>query len=298
MCVISIGEILWDVFENTSRIGGAPFNVAAHTLKIGHDAVFISAVGDDESGNQALQELRSEGLDDRFVRRIDGVKTGTVDVRIANGQPRFRIHRPAAYDYLEVSEADLTVLRQMNPVWIYVGTLAQMSSQVREATDNVLNDCVSAKVFYDVNLRENNYSCEVIRSLLAKADVVKINLEELGTLQDLLHIRNRERRMACASIGSTFDISGICVTAGEEGAWWWSADADRQWIKVPGYSISVADAVGAGDAFSAGMIHGFIMEWLWEETLDFANRLGALVASKEGALPEWTFEELTVLARG
>ena len=130
MNLVLLGAVLWDVFDDRKLIGGAPFNVAAHATKLGIDATFISAVGDDELGREALEQARKLGLDTQHIRIAGGKPTGTVRVFLDNGQPDYDIHRPAAYDYPEVTDADLQQLAAHNPQWLYFGTLELMSPTV------------------------------------------------------------------------------------------------------------------------------------------------------------------------
>jgi len=108
MKIVSIGEILWDVFPNAEHLGGAAFNFAAHARRLGHEVEFVSGVGDDERGRRALARAEELGMSTRFIRVIPGVPTGIVSVEIdPGGQPAFTIHRPAAYDYADFDREDL-----------------------------------------------------------------------------------------------------------------------------------------------------------------------------------------------
>jgi len=99
MKIVSIGEVLWDILPSTEHLGGAPFNFAWHAHNLGHEVCFVSAIGNDPYGNQALERIAESGLSTRFIRRVD-CPTGTVTVATDSlGLPHYAIHRPAAYDF-------------------------------------------------------------------------------------------------------------------------------------------------------------------------------------------------------
>src|SRR5512147_2955746 len=116
MTILSIGEVLWDVFPDSSRLGGAPFNFAVHAQRLGHRVAFLSAVGDDRAGSTALDKASALGLDTQFIQVAAGQSTGRVTVRLdEGGQPDFTIHRPAAYDFLQLDDAHLSRIAGLRP---------------------------------------------------------------------------------------------------------------------------------------------------------------------------------------
>jgi fructokinase len=272
MTILSIGEILWDVFPDTARLGGAPFNFAVHAHRLGHRVIFLSAVADDERGRAALGRAAELGLTTEFIQVAAGRPTGSVSVRLdAEGHPDFTIHRPAAYDCLTLDERQLARLAELRPDWIYFGTLYPMEGHAREVLRSVMDAVPAARRFYDVNLRRSCYTPELVRELLALAAAVKLNDDEAELFPDL---------GAAPSVAITRGEKGCLVRIGNDRA------------ECPGYPVKVADTVGAGDAFAAAFLHGLAAGWSAARTGDFANRLGALVASRAGALPAWSPAEL------
>jgi fructokinase len=272
MTIFSIGEILWDVFADSARLGGAPFNFAVNAQRLGHRVVFLSAVGDDALGSAAIESARRLGLSTDWVQVIPGAKTGQVTVQLdAQGHPDFTIHRPAAYDGLTLSAQQLAELANVRPDWIYFGTLYAMNGHAHEQLLRLLHAVPDARRFFDVNLRRGNYTPELIAELLSETDAVKLSDEEEARLPDL-------SKLPVAAI--TRGADGCTVRIGEDRA------------DCAGYSVKVVDTVGAGDAFAAAFVHGIGAGWSAAKTGDFANRLGALVASRAGATPQWTVEEL------
>jgi fructokinase len=272
MTILSIGEILWDVFHDSERLGGAPFNFAVHAHRLGHRVIFLSAVGDDERGGAAVERAAALGLTTEFIQVAAGQPTGSVSVRLdAKGHPDFTIHRPAAYDCLTLDERHLQRLAELRPDWIYFGTLYPMEGRARDVVRRLMDAVPDARRFYDVNLRRGCFTPELVRELLSLADAVKMNDDEAERFPDLGE---------APTVAITFGEQGSVVRIGSDRA------------KCPSYPVKVVDTVGAGDAFAAAFLHGLAAGWSAAKTGDFANRLGALVASRAGAVPEWSLEEL------
>jgi fructokinase len=277
--IISIGEILWDIFPEGEYLGGAPFNFAAHAARLGHDVTFISAVGDDERGRLALQRMRDLNLSTAFTQVIPHQATGTVSVTLDDGQPAYTIHRPAAYDFVDAPtpapRAD----------WVCFGTLHQMSEHARSALDTLLAANPEAQRLYDVNLRKDSYTIAVIERLMDRATILKLNETEQHELERLF-------RSSLAALRSRFGWRGVCVTRGERGC---TIGLDNGEITMPALKVRLADAVGAGDAFAAALVHGISANWPIERVARFANALGGVVASRPGAVPDWSAAELELL---
>lgn len=290
MRILSIGEILWDVFDDGEHLGGAPFNFAAHAAQLGHDVCFLSAVGEDERGRRALARVRELGLTGRYIARLPGAPTGTVTVRLSSdGQPSFTIHRPAAYDLVDLSSEELDLLAAAQPEWICFGTLHQMHPNARRLTRRVLAAVPAARRFYDVNLRPDSYTPGLVRELLADASVVKLNDAEVTVLGELLDLPASSLEDFCRANAERFGWEAICVTRGAEGC---SLLLGGQFVEAPGLAVQVADTVGAGDAFSAAFLHGLGAGWPPARIAAFANRVGAFVAGRPGAIPTWTPADL------
>lgn len=275
MRIVSIGEILWDVIAGSERLGGAPFNFAARAARLGHEAIFVSAVGDDARGHAALARAEALGVRTDFLRVVSGAATGIVSVRVdAAGQPDFTIHRPAAYDMLELSDSDLETLASLRPEWLYYGTLYQ-----NEQTRKLAGALSGARRFYDVNLRRDCYTLALVQELMARSHVVKLNEDEAAVIDPTA--RSLEEFTDAWSRG--FGWQAVAVTRGARGC---SVRIGGDYAEPPGYPVQVADTVGAGDAFAAAFLHGFSQGWDAQTCGAFANRAGAEAASQHGGLPE------------
>jgi fructokinase len=293
MNILSIGEVLWDVFGDTEHLGGAAFNFAAHANILGHSVSFISAVGEDQRGRRILERMDAMGLPTRFVRQVNDRPTGIVTVNLdASGQPHFTIHRPAAYDFPGLSDGDLRQLSSHRPDWIYFGTLFQMSAKAKALTLKVIDANSEARRFYDVNLRENCYEASLVNELMSLATTVKLNDQEADMIQSMFGWSYRSLEEFCQGTARRFGWEAVCVTRGEAGCVLLVGD---NYVEADGYEVRVADTVGAGDAFAAAFLHGMGRGWPAQEVAAFANRVGALVASRPGGTPSWTIEEARAL---
>lgn len=290
MKIVGIGEILWDIIAGKEYPGGAPFNFAVHAARLGHDVAFVSAVGDDARGKRALAQAAEHGLATSWIKCAAGYPTGVVEVALGSGgQPGYSIRRPAAYDFPFLSDDEIASLAEARPDWIYFGTLQQTSDTARRLTRRLLDTNPDVRRFYDVNLRRDCYRIDLVEELLRTADIVKLNLDEANELGGLLGFGDHSLERFCRAGVERFGWNGVCVTRGAAGC---SLLLGGRYLERPGYRVRVVDAVGAGDAFAAALLHGLEQGWDAERIGDFANRVGALVAGRPGATPLWRPSEL------
>ncbi len=293
MKIVSVGEVLWDVLPSTEHLGGAPFNFAWHAHNLGHEVCFVSAVGNDPRGNQALEQMTEAGLSTRFAGRVSNYPTGTVTVAMDPlGLPAYTIHRPAAYDFPVLSPGDFEALLNPVPDWIYFGTLQQMSAPAHDLTLRLLAAAPSAKRFYDINLRVDSFTPELVRTLAQHAHVLKLNEQEVSALREIAAIHGDSREQFCRDCLSVFQLDAVCITLGPQGC---ALLIGNEYLEAPGFPINVADTVGTGDAFSAALLHGIDAGWTAPDIASFANRVGALVASRSGGTPKWSVDEANAL---
>jgi fructokinase len=292
--VISIGEVLWDIVGPEEHLGGATFNFSAHLSRLGHSVSFISAVGNDQRGHKVVDRMSQLGLSTEYLHTEKNHPTGTASVALAaDGQPKFVLHRPAAYDFpqLTTSQYDRLFSRPLD--WIYFGTLHQIYSQARKLTADLLDRASSARSFYDINLRADGYTPALIQELMSRATIVKLNHEEVEAIAQMFDTQHGSLEEFCRNYSDLYKWAGLCVTRGSLGC---AVLMDGKYIEAPGYPVQVLDTVGAGDAFAAAFLHGLTKGWPTPAVADFANRVGALVASRRGAIPDWTIAEADALA--
>jgi fructokinase len=278
--VVVLGEVLWDVYENSKRLGGAPLNFGAHVRRLGHDVSLISAVGNDELGAEALKTIASLDLDTSFLQTTSQFPTGVATVRQTSDGPQFDIARPAAYDAVELS---VDLVKQSVPEWLYYGTLFPSLPHGKRVLDQLLNALTPAMKFYDINLRPGADSPELVRELLRCADIVKLNEEELHLVHEFTGLPNGIEAF-CRAGAHRYGWRAVAISLGPRGCAFLTRN---EYVEAAAYPVEVVDTVGSGDAFGAALLHGFALMWPAPEIASFANRLGGLVASRYGAIPDW-----------
>jgi len=282
LTIVGLGELLWDLFPAGRQLGGAPANFAYCSHLLGDNGTVVSRVGADELGNDIRESLATFCLSDDFVQSDDEHPTGTVKVKLDKaGQPDFAITYPSAWDFLEWNAPLQHLAKSADAVAF--GTLAQRSPQSKNTIRTFLDELrpEAAKVF-DVNLRQSFYSTEVLRESISRATIVKLNQDEVPKVAALLELPAKDLRSFGREILQAFRLPLICITRGEKGSLLLSATEEHN---HPGYRVRVRDAVGAGDAFTAGLVSQVLHGASLGEANDFASRMGAWVASNSGAMP-------------
>lgn len=295
MRIISIGEVLWDIFDDRRRfLGGAPLNFSINSTRLGHSVMLVSAVGNDSLGLEALTRIRGAGLSSSSIQVSSEFPTSTAEIRTDSaGKTLFSISRPAAFDDLTFDSNYLKFVLREQPDWIYYGTLAMTEPRLEQALIQIFENAPEAKRFYDVNLREGHWNLGLVERLSAFANVIKLNIDEAEILFKRTFVNKTfSLEEFCRDWSSRFRIPIICVTLGSEGC---AIFSEGNFVHFGGLTVEVEDTVGAGDAFSAGFLHGLGARWALESASQFANALGAVVASRPGATPEWTLTDCRVL---
>lgn len=296
--MVGLGELLWDLLPGGRKMGGAPANFAFHARQLGADASPVSRVGDDDLGREILDRIRRLGLSADHVQIDPEVPTGTVQVALGpGGMPSYTITENVAWDRLAWTP-ELEALAGRADAVCY-GSLAQRAEPSRETIRRFLAATRPAALrIFDINLRGDFYSAEVLAGGLELARVAKMNDEELPIVCRLLGLpfegeRESEperagsegERAACAVLRERFDLELVCLTRGERGSLLVGrADA----AETPGVPVRVADTVGAGDAFVAAVAYHLLNGAPLEAVGRAANALGAWVAGQPGATPELT----------
>jgi fructokinase len=295
--ILTIGELLWDVFGQTEYLGGAPLNFSAAVQRLGNPVALITGVGDDQRGIRALQSMGALGLSLDFVQVLPGIDTGTAKVTTNSaGNASYYIQRPAAFDEVRLDEASLAAIAALHPGWVYFGTLAQTHAPTFEILKQILERLPESKCFYDMNLRDGHWNLPLVQRLSGLASILKLNDAEAETLFGLTRPGEEfSLEKFCRYWSSTYSIDTICVTLGSQGC---AIFRNNAFLCFDGFAVKVADTVGAGDAFAAAFLHGFELQWPMARTACFANALGALVASRAGATPAWTVEECLQMIAG
>lgn len=276
---VAYGEVLWDVFDQVKKIGGAPLNVALRMKTLGCDVAMISCVGNDQDGDAIIDQVKSMGLETNAIMQSENFPTGLVNVTLnERGSATYEINYPSAWDKIVLNDFAKKVVADAD-VLIY-GSLVCRDEVSRKSLEELLKSKVY-KVF-DVNLRKPHYSYEILEQLMHSADFIKFNDEELLEIAKAMHSPFSSLEENMQFIAEKTKATGICVTKGKHGAlllW------DEKIYENTGYPVQVADTVGAGDSFLAALTTSLLTGKDPQSAIDFACAIGALVAASPGANP-------------
>jgi len=280
--VVGLGEILWDLLPSGRQLGGAPANFAYCSHLLGDRGIVASRVGGDQLGIDIRESLAKAGISDQFLQTDATQPTGTVRVQLdPAGQPKFEITQPAAWDCLEWTKEWQELAKSANAVCF--GSLAQRSAKSRETILNFLSGTAADTLrIFDVNLRQSFYSTEIICESLNRANAVKLNHEEVPLVRELLNLHAADDVSFCRVLMERFDLKLICITRGANGSLLCDPHAVHE---HPGLRVKVKDTIGAGDAFTAGLVHEHLRQHGLAEMNEAANQMGAWVASHSGGMP-------------
>lgn len=277
--VICFGEVLWDVFPEHKKIGGAPLNVALRLKSYGNDVVMISAVGSDSDGKKLLEFIEDNGIDLNDIQIKENFKTSQVKVYLdEKGAATYTIEYPCAWDEILLTETSKKAVIQSD-AFIF-GSLVTRHGVSRNTLSELLQ-YAKFKVF-DVNLRAPHYTMEVLGKLMEVADFIKFNDDELLVICRHFKSKSDDLEESIKFIANKTNTQNICVTLGSDGAMLYK---DGVFYKSKGYAVTVKDSVGAGDSFLATLINDILNTENPQEAINYACAVGALVASKEGANP-------------
>lgn len=280
--VVGLGEVLWDVLPERTCLGGAPANFAYITTLMGDQGVVASRVGEDSQGVEALQVMEELGLDIDHVQTSQQHPTGTVQVKVdAKGIAQFEIAHPVAWDFLEWTLDWQHLAEKADAVCF--GSLAQRSEESRATIRRFVKATrPSAVKIFDVNLRQSYYSAESIMESLRLADIVKLNDEELPKIMSLCKLPHKDERSSAQRLADAYELKLVCITRGDKGSLLLHG---RDVSEHRGFKVKVADTVGSGDAFTAGLVHEYLHGASLDLMNEVANLVGAWVASEVGAMP-------------
>lgn len=281
---VIFGEVLFDVFSDGQRVlGGAPFNVAWHLQGFGLKPLFISRIGQDEAGEMALMSMRRWGMDTRGVQLDPRNRTGSVEVKVTNGQPSYEILADQAYDHIS-RPLSRELVRDQPASLLYAGTLALRHIGSAGALQGLLE--LGLPLFVDINLRAPWWCEETVQHLLGKAKWVKLNDDELQMIS-----KTTAKPASPEDIGklarhllASYSIDEFVVTRGAEGACRVTAENNDCVAAEP--VTDIIDTVGAGDALAAVYLLGILKQWSATQSLQRAVEFAAAVCQQQGAIQE------------
>lgn len=292
--IVGLGEILFDYLPEGKKLGGAPANFAYHASQFGLNGIAVSAIGNDENGNEIKEILKQQGANNHL--EVVEYPTGTVQVTLSgNGIPQYDICLGVAYDNIPWTPAIEEIARNSRAVCF--GSLAQRTAVTRETVQKFLDTMPALgtlKVF-DINLRQQWYSKEIIEESLNRCNVLKLNDEEISTVAKLLGLGDVpvptddqplqlvDVEDQCRAIMRNYDLQMVILTCGINGSFVFHADG-VSFQDTP--HVEVADTVGAGDSFTGSFVACVLKGKPIAEAHKTAVLVSAYVCSQNGAMPE------------
>ncbi|RHU27945.1 carbohydrate kinase [Parabacteroides sp. TM07-1AC] len=278
--VVGIGELLWDVLPTGKRAGGAPINFVYHATQMGAEGYAISAVGNDLSGTEIVQELEKNHISNS-LGTVE-YPTGSVMVELKEGIPTYTIIEGVAWDHIPLTQESIDLIKRADAICF--GTLALRSQASKETILSLLSYArEDALRFFDINIRQSYYSKELIETLLHKANVFKINDEELVLLRDMCKLEGSDDEV-CRQILQMYNLKYLVLTAGCAFSSIYTAD---EVSTIPTPRVEVADTVGAGDSFSGAFVYSVLTGKSLREAHQTAVETAAFVCTQEGAWPPY-----------
>ncbi|WP_447642880.1 MULTISPECIES: carbohydrate kinase family protein [Chitinophagaceae] len=286
--IACFGEILWDVLPSGVKPGGAPMNVAFHLKKFGQNPAMITRVGLDERGVALKELLTRQNISTDFVQEDAVYKTGVVNATAdAKGNMTYEILKPVAWDFIELEKQQEKMIQDAD--YFIFGSLAARSQTSHDTLFSLME--IAKKKVVDINLRAPHYNKKIVTDLFAKADILKLNDDELdlvtGWYSKYTDLNDRINQLQ-----DYFKIPTIIVTLGAEGA---VLRKEGETYKHNGYKVDVVDTVGSGDSFLAAFLFKTIEGATPAETLTFASAVGATVASHAGAWASFSLDDIQTL---
>lgn len=277
--IAGIGELLWDVLPESENLGGAPVNFAYNVNELGAIGIPLSTVGYDIRAEKAIELLQEKRVDTRAITRADRI-TGYVQVAVdRNGVAGYMFPDDVAWDHLLINEYGKSIVEHLDAVCF--GSLAQRSHVSRKAIYSYLDGLKKETVkVYDINLRQNFYSAEIIESSLRRADIFKLNDEELEIVSKLMALPGKTEEVIDTLLGR-YNLKMVILSMGEKGSW---LVTSTKMSRHPGLKAKVVDTIGAGDAFTAATTICYLQGLALDEINEQANRVASFVCSQRGAM--------------
>lgn len=286
--IACFGEILWDSTPRGLFLGGAPFNVAYHLSKLKRNPLLISSVGNDDLGKLAIQKAKGAKIDTACIQVNDEAPTGITDIKIDdNRDATYDIRKPAAWDQINWLEPIQTKIKSCKT--LVFGTLAARSETSKNTLFKIL-DTYDGLTVCDVNLRKPFHSIEFVLAIASRAEVIKLNTDELHQLlQDEEHSLSLEK--ALSQLMDLTKASMLFVTRGKDSAIFF--DGNRLIFASPPSKLEAdGDTIGAGDAFTAAIVNDLISDTDIDQCLRNGVNLGSYVATQSGAQPDYAVEDV------
>ncbi|MDN5633199.1 carbohydrate kinase family protein [Bifidobacterium mongoliense] len=278
--VLSLGELLWDMLPTGKRAGGAPVNFVYHAAMNGAEGYAISAVGQDPLGDELVKAIEQSGV--KSIIQRNAWPTSTVEVSLKSGIPEYTIVKGVAWDHLLLTRELIDLVEKSDAICF--GTLALRSPETHDTIIELLKHArPDALKFFDINLRGDHYSKELIQELLGYATVFKLNDAELLLLRDMFNIRGASDDEACRWFITTFNLDYVVLTGGATFSTIIARSGETSTLATP--RVEVTDTVGAGDSFSGTFTAKILTGASLQEAHRASVNTAAFVCTQDGAWP-------------
>lgn len=279
--VVGLGEVLWDMLPEGRKIGGAPVNFAYHAGQFGIDTMAVSAIGNDKLGEDTIAEMNGKHLNHIFPSVP--YPTGSVQVKLdEKGVPAYDIKENVAWDNIPFTNEIESVACNCQAVCF--GSLAQRNavsrSTIRKFIESTPSGCIR---IFDINLRQNFYTSNVIHDSLELCNILKINDEEIMLVSRMFNYDSSNIENVCRTIMEDFSLEMVILTCGTKGSYIFTKGGVSF---MPTPKVNVADTVGAGDSFTGSFCAAILRGLPVAEAHKKAVEVSAYVCTQNGAMPE------------
>ena len=287
--IVGLGEVLWDIYPDAKYIGGAPANVALHARQLGGEAIVVSAVGQDQEGEEIIAILGNRDIGTEYIQTYKEKPTGSVRVQIdEKGLPTFLCSRDVAFDHIQWNQEMKALAGEIDAV--VVGTLAQRNHTSRNTIQLFLEHASHALRVFDVNFRKwDDVTNLMVQETLIHTDILKLNEVEMRQMWKAFRQDDKSIPAFFNWLIDKYSLKLVALSLGEKGC---MLTDGNEHIVSPGVRIQPADTTGCGDAFVASLIMGYLQGEDLDTIAESMNYLGAFVAVRQGAAPEYDKEAL------
>ncbi len=286
MKILSVGEIIWDLYPDGAHIGGAPFNFAAHMQRLGFQCHLLTALGQDALARDTMTLLANMNFPTDYVQQVD-LPTGRCQVTLdENAVPTYHLAEGVSYDAIPCPPALAAQIGAAKFDALYFGTLFQRGEISRQSLAFLLDQVSFPEIFCDVNVRLPHCTKAALETCCAHATILKISQEELPFVLKTLLGRDAEQPPEAARLlaASYPNLRLLILTLGQEGALVLDATTNTLYRQAA-KQVQVVSTVGAGDSFSAAFLAEYLRSRNIPQALDSAIIRSAYVCSRQEAIP-------------
>lgn len=286
--ILTFGELLYDVYDNVSVIGGAPFNYSLQLSRLinNEDKLrFITALGNDDYSKDAINFINNENIDSSLIEILDNYETGKATVFLNEKKvPDYIIHENVAWDNIEYNENIEKALQEKYDMF-YFNILSQRNEKSYSTLKKIFKNIDSKYKVCDVTFRKNYYTKDKIKESLEFLNILKINDDELAVIKELFYPSlENDNETLLKAINKDFNIDYIFLTLGAKGA---SVLHNDEYIFSPSNKVNVIDTVGAGDSFCAALSYAILKNLDVNNVLKFASSVSEEMVQVKGGTAKY-----------